>query len=138
MAKKKEKKGKKKSALSFDYDEKKVKSGVKKTREEKGGSGVDYMKFDRPVNHVFPLPPFPGSKNDLPYKMVMVHERRQGKKLIGKPVTCARAYDEDCPVCEHGFAIYNKIKEKEERGKKMSKGEKSEIKKLLKKNRHKN
>ena len=40
-----------------------------------------------------------------------------------KRATCARAYDEECPICQYGFALKDKIDAKEEKGKKMSKRE---------------
>lgn len=107
---------------SFNYDDESTKKRAKaeSSRGDTGG-GYSYMKLDPFKTKILILPPTPGSKSGV-FKKVMIHEIRKGMKVV-KRATCARAHDEECPVCQYGFDLKKRIDAKVEKGGKVGQKE---------------
>ena len=103
---------KSKGKIGFNYDDDSYDENKKK-REKKGG-GSDFMKLGK-VNKLAILPGITadsGEKRDW-IQETFNHELWAGEKRIAS-VGCAKAFDEDCVICEKGWKVFNKFKELKE------------------------
>jgi len=102
--------------MSFNYDDSSYEDSKKK--RTKKSSSDNFLKLGK-LNKIAILPGLvsdDGKRKDWVAETLNHEVWIAGKKLGS--VGCNKAFDEDCPICERGWKVYNKYKNSNNESKK--------------------